>query len=416
MKLKLALSLVVLLLLLGCISYTPTEEQPKNETVTPPVVLQCREMKDLNEGDRCYYNEAISKNNLTACSSILSNSLRDSCNLKFAISLNDSSLCARILNNNSRDDCYYTLAPTAGLTVCNKIENATMRKNCRLELGDDTVLCENLTEDYDFHLCMAKARNNYSICADITNSSFVNQCYVSFAKSKDNYSLCSLLADSGTHDECFRYFANLHSNYSLCNKISSNYTKYLCLTKLTGNYSLCNELSDYLQRDSCVGVFASEHVNYSLCLNISTNLYRDRCYTDIAVKTLNADICSYIRCYECIADKNDCYYQLANLTGNISLCGNINEQSKSDTCRLDLAKSHRSPAFCSYVENSYQRNTCYYSIIYNEKLEPSACAPIVHQNWRDECYNKVAIDKKNATICEKIEDPFTKNKCVYDSS
>lgn len=412
---KLLLMAILSILLLGCVSYQP-EAPPKNETpVQPSTELACEEIKDKTEADRCYYNSAILKNNLTACSFILSNSLRDSCNLNFAIQLNDSTLCVRILDDAARDNCYHTLAPVIGIATCNKIENKTLRKQCRLELGDDTVLCEELADAFNFKLCMAKAKENSSICGEIENSTLVDSCYFEFAKSKDDPSTCALPSSLGARDDCYQYFANLRSNSSLCMRISSNYSKYLCLTKITGNYTLCNELSDYLQRDSCIEVFATDRSNHLICQNISTNFYKDRCYTNIALKTRNPDICSYITCYECISDKNKCYFAVANATLNITLCSRISEPFMKDTCHLEVAKKARNPSFCSAIENTYTRNTCYSSIIYNEKYSFSVCASIMHQNWKDECYKKAAVDTKNSSICNFIIDPFVKNVCMRDS-
>lgn len=416
MRLRLAALLVALVLLCGCVSYNPPPETQKNESITPPnVTVLCSDLKDRDEGDRCYYNDAISKNNITACDSIFSNPLRDSCNQIFAIKLKDPTLCTKLFSSEVRDDCYHTLAPTAGLMTCKKIENESTRRQCRLELGDETVLCENITDEYDNKLCLAKAEKNYSLCAEIANSSLVDSCYVDFAKSKGSYSLCALPSNKGMGDDCFRYFAALNSNFSICNMISSNYTKYLCLTKLTGDYKLCNELTDYLQRDSCIEVFADEHINQSVCANISTHLYQDRCYTAIAVRTKNPDICSYMVCYECIDDRNLCYHQVANVSANASICSRISESFRKDTCSRDIAKFTSRPALCSAIENTYNRNTCYFSIIYNQKYTLAACDEIDYQNWKDECYKKFAVDNKNSTVCDSISDKLVKADCEHGS-
>lgn len=418
MKLNIILSVLVLLLLFGCVSYNTPPEQNKNETVNPPpvVVVQCSQMPNRDDGDRCYYNNAIEGNNLTACSFIFSDSLRDSCNLRFAINLTDPSLCERISNKDVKDDCYHTIAPMAGIATCNKIENDTLRKKCHLELGDESVLCEGITGDYDYKLCLAKAKNNYSLCSEIDNQSFWDSCYLDFAKTKNNYTICSLLSGSGGRDGCYQYFANLTSNASVCDSISSNYTKYLCIIRITGNYSICNALSDYLQRDSCFETFASEHNAPNICLNISTYLYQDKCFTDIAMNTGDASMCSRMICYECIDDRETCYAQVANLTSDTSICAKITEQLNSDLCYLTIAKSSSNPSSCNQIKNSYRRDSCYSSILYNQKYNLSACAGIIYQNWQDECYRKIAVDSKNSTICQNIVDQLIKNQCSQGSS
>lgn len=415
MRLNLAISVVVLLLLFGCVSYNQPPEQ-KNETVNPPPIeLQCFQMVNRDDGDRCYYNNAIEKDNLTACSFIFSDSLRDSCNLRFAINLNDSSLCVRIADRYTRDDCYHTLAPLIGIVTCNKIENESLRKQCHLELGDESVLCEGITDNYNYTLCIAKAKNNYSICTEIENQSFWDNCYLDFAKIKNNYSICSLLSSSRVRDDCFQYFANLTSNASICNRISFNYTRYLCLTRITGDYSLCNQLSDYLEKDSCFGIFASEHNAPNLCLNVSTHLYQDRCYTDIAVKSNDASICSRMTCYECITDREDCYFKVANLTLDSSICGRITDLLKQDLCYLNIAKVSSNPSYCSPIQNNYRRNSCYSSLIYGQSYAPSTCANITYSNWKDECYQKIAVSSKNSTLCQNIADQFVRSNCIKDS-
>ncbi|MCX6776814.1 MAG: hypothetical protein NTY73_02495 [Candidatus Micrarchaeota archaeon] len=416
MKLRIVTFMLAALLIFGCVSYTPPAEQPTNQTnVTPVTVFSCADIKDAADGDKCYFNDAITKNNLTSCSFIFSTQVRDNCNLIFAINLNDSSLCGRINVDSTRDDCYHTLAPRVGIATCNKIESDSLRRQCRLELGDDTVYCENMTAGYDSKLCMAKARGNYSICLELNNISLIDNCYIDFAKNNGSYQLCNLPSDSNLRDDCFKYFAFLESNSSLCEKISVVYQKYLCLTKITNNYTLCNELTDYLQRDSCLELFASEHMNYSLCSNISTHLYQDRCYTDVAFKSGNANICSYITCYECITDKDNCYYQVANVTADVSICSRIAEQYKRDNCVLDVAKSAHNPAACSNIENAYRKSTCFTIVMYNQPYATSACDGITQQTWKDECYKNAAITNKNSTICNGVSDPFLKKDCIRDS-
>src|SRR5271157_2013548 len=176
MKFNIALSILVLLLLFGCVSYnTPPQN---NQTTNPPpvAVVQCSQISSPSDADRCYYNNATGGDNLTACSFISSSSLRDSCDLRFAISLTNVSLCGRISSSGVRDDCYHTLAPTTGIATCDKIGNDTLRKQCHLELGDESVLCEGITDDYNSKLCLAKAENNYSICGEIANPSRWDSC------------------------------------------------------------------------------------------------------------------------------------------------------------------------------------------------------------------------------------------------
>jgi hypothetical protein len=418
MRPNIVIPILLLLLLLGCVSYNPPPEQnvSQNTNQTPVVELQCSQMVNRDDGDRCYYNEAIEKNNLTACSFIFSDVMRDTCNLRFAVNLSDPTLCARIGESSMRDDCYHTIAPMAGLVTCNKIENESLRKKCHLELGDESVLCGDMSANYDYNLCMAKSKNNYSICTDITNQSLWDNCYFDFAKDKNNYTICGLLSGSGGRDSCFQYFANLTSNASLCDSISFNYTRYLCTTRLTGDYARCNELSDYLQRDSCLEIFASEHAAPNICLNISTNLYQDACFTDIAMKTKDASICSRMICYECINDRENCYLRVANATLDPAPCARITVLATEDLCYLTVAKTSSNPSYCSPMQNNYDRNTCYSSVIYGQSFAPSACADINYTNWQDECYQKVAINTKNSTLCQSITDQFVKSNCIKGSS
>jgi hypothetical protein len=417
MKPYTAVCILLLLLLLGCVSYSPPPEQnaSQNSNQSAVVELQCFQIVNQDDGDRCYYNNAIEKNNLTACSFIFSSSLMDSCNLRFAVNLSDPTLCERISNGDTKDDCYHTIAPTAGIVTCNKIENASLRKKCHLELGDESVLCPDMSANYDYNLCMAKSKNNYSICKDITNQSLWDECYFDFAKVKSNYTICGLLSSSGDRDSCFQYFANLTSNASLCDNISFIYVRYLCITRLTGDYARCNELSDYLQKDSCFEIFASEHSAPNLCLNISTNLYQDMCFTDIAMKSRDASICSRMICYECINDREQCYLKVANATLDPSPCGRITDLMNEDLCYLTVAKTSSNPSYCSPMQNDYRRSTCYSSIIYGQSFAPSTCADINYTNWKDECYQKAAISSKNSTLCQSITDQFIKSNCIKGS-
>jgi hypothetical protein len=416
MKSRIVLSVLVLLMLFGCVSYNAPPQQNNQTVNTQPAVVPCSQMSNRDEGDRCYYNNAIEGDNLTACSFIYSDSLRDSCNLRFAINLTDPSLCAIISNKDVKDDCYHTIAPTVGIATCDKIENATLRKACHLELGDESVLCEGITDDYNYNLCLAKAENNYSICSNITNQSFWDSCYLDFAETKNNYTICSMLSTSGGRDGCYQYFANLTSNVSICDNISSNYTKDVCTVRITGNYSMCNGLSDYLQKDSCFEVYAMEHNSSDICMNVSSQLYQDKCFTDVAVSTGNASTCSRMTCYACISDRESCYTQVANATFNTSICSMITVLMNRDLCYLTVAKTSSDPSACNQMQSSYSRDTCYYSIIYNQTYNLAACAVITYQPWQDECYTEFAVKSNNSAICQKVSDPLTKSQCIQESS
>jgi|GEM_PF-1036392 len=408
--------LALMLFLFGCVIVRPPSENlTGNETLPPTQLLGCGAIKDANEGDKCYYEDAIQNNSLVKCSFILSNQLRDKCIYKFAIDKNDSVLCDRILDKFTQDECYFNVAPSVGLSTCNKIANESFKEECYLNLGNYSLLCSGLS-DYNYSLCVAIASNRAKECSAIENSTLLDQCYFDFAKNKTSYSACGVIKSTGTRDLCYEFVAYKTKNQSLCDQISFNYSKQLCFARILGTEAYCDNLSDYLQRDSCIKIFAVERLNEVKCDIIKTNLYRDMCIQEIALAKGNPTICSMIICYECITDRDDCYKGVAESARLISACDQISEPLKRDLCRLETAKLSANASQCSTIENNYRRDNCYSLIINSYSYSPSTCDGVVPQTWRDECYNRAALATGNSTICEKIQDMFVKDRCKIGTS
>lgn len=415
MRIYLVIGLLLMLSLYGCIVQKPPENVTGNESLPPTQFLGCGAIKDPVEGDRCYYEDAVKNNSLVKCSFILSDSLRDKCVYKFAIDRNDSALCDIMVNKLKQDECYFNVAPSAGLSTCNKISNESFKKQCYSKLGNYSIFCQGLV-NYSYSFCVAMASNNPKECNAIENSTLVDQCYFDFSKNKTNYQSCSGIKSSGVMDSCYEFIALKTRNQSLCEMINFNYSKQLCLARIIGTESYCENLVDYLQKDACIKTFAVENLNEVKCDNIKTDLYRDMCLQEIAAAKGDATICSRIICYACIKDKDDCFKGVATSTKLVAPCSQISEPLTRDLCRLETAKLSMNASQCSTLDNNYRRDSCYSIIINYYSYAPSTCDGIVPDNWKDECYNRAAIATGNSTLCNKIKDKFVKDTCMQGAS
>lgn len=411
MRVYFLIGLFLMLALYGCIIQKPPENVTGNESLPPTQFLGCGAIKDPTEGDNCYYGDAIKNSSLVKCSFILSDALRDKCIYKFAIDRNDSALCDKLVSRLTQDECYFNVAPSAGLSTCNKIVNESFKKQCYSNLRNYSIFCQGLV-NYSYSLCIAMASNNPKECNAIENSTWVDQCYFDFAENKTSFQACGDVKSSGLRDSCYEFIALKTKNQSLCEMINFVYLKQLCLARIVGTEAYCENLTDYLQRDSCIKVFAVEHLNDATCDIIKTDLYRDMCLQEIAIARGDASVCSKITCYACIKDKDECFLGVANSTELVAPCAQISEPLTRDLCRLDVAKTSMNASQCSAIENNYRRDNCYSIIIDFYSYAPSTCEGIVPQNWIDECYSRAAIASGNSTLCNKVVDIYVKEKCV----
>ncbi|PIU21304.1 MAG: hypothetical protein COT15_03015 [Candidatus Diapherotrites archaeon CG08_land_8_20_14_0_20_34_12] len=98
------------------------------------------------------------------------------------------------------------------------------------------------------------------------------------------------------------------------------------------------------------------------------------------------------------------------LESQLAVCyGMPSTQSGSleDICIIGLAGKLKDTSLCKKLAKD-QRMTCYV-LVGGVKKDPDVCLEAEFQE--DECYNKYATEKKDASVCEKIKEANYKSNC-----
>lgn len=231
--------------------------------------------------------------------------------------------------------------------------------------------------------------------------------------------------------------ALLYNNSSSCEQVSEqNGRRMQCLAAL----GACDQLA-IDQRKGC----------RDLALPTETPLCssgQSYCYESILAAQNPKELCSPY-----YGEYNRCYFHIAYVKGDSSLCDQIDsylyygsarckamfgsdptacfigsdnnrvntDAETSDLCVSKIAQTQNNAGICE----EYTSSPCYARIAI-AKLDETMCDSVgetssggfgIHDsifNWQDECYYKIAIAKGNPSTCEKIKPTYQKNLCLME--
>ena len=149
--LLIALALTALLLISGCIDFSPpttstvTPSHVTSSTVSPTTItsstvststteslVDCDKIQDQAEKDSCYLDVAKEKQDLSICDKVQYSSTKDSCYLDVAILKQDPSICEKIQDKAGKySSCYAGVARVKqDPSICEKIQDQDARNYC----------------------------------------------------------------------------------------------------------------------------------------------------------------------------------------------------------------------------------------------------------------------------------------------
>ncbi|VVB65994.1 Uncharacterised protein [Candidatus Gugararchaeum adminiculabundum] len=175
----------------------------------------------------------------------------------------------------------------------------------------------------------------------------------------------------------------------------------------------CGNLPDKEKKLDCYLNFAEEKKEPLICEKIPVELLKDifdkdYCYEKVAVAKQDVSVCDKISraqlsltedaCYRGFCNQRaraaptitSCYYQIAVMEGDSSICGIFYDKYQNSTAELTTI------------------GDCY-SIIASKKRDPAICAQIKHNEVKDYCYYELAEFLNDSSLCEKIPDNATAN-------
>jgi len=301
------------------------------------------------------------------------------------------------------------------LEKCQGIIYQTQRYDCIMDLANSTgnvSLCSYVPQSYGY-LCMARIaerEHNFSLCNRINASSPISTyCELNLSGSATSLSDCEGLANSSIRSSCIyrlaskEKFANItYCGYITNSTLASNcdYIHYYNLALSTENSSYCLFLPDSTSV-SPVALLSQDVSGYNSTIAATLAFYelynateRGICYFRLAQLTGNGTLCSHISgglssiCNGAITEINTtsnlnlssaysycnqftgylktyCTYgilaSVALRTNNVTLCEQIGMQQVENLCITSLAKKYNNSTYCGYILNTTDACTCYSS-------------------------------------------------------
>ncbi len=146
----------------------------------------------------------------------------------------------------------------------------------------------------------------------------------------------------------------------------------------------------------CVYVFINL-INLDKCAYIRDPKLRDECYRDRAVEEDDGNICDKIEnnetrenCLDCVSGVDE---ELEEQPGIITGGGAGDGGGSSDS---------EEPQGCEALSGE-RRDWCYRDKAV-EETDPSICLEIYDNFYKDSCYRFIALDTKNSSYCNYMED------------
>lgn len=310
---------------------------PCNKFVTVEFadVSMCKYIEDQDSQEYCYDYFAKKTNNIALCKSW-------ACPRNFPETNNNPSICYE-------SDRVCIAVAKSDPSLCDKMDN----------YNEDKAYC------YDG---LARKFNDFSYCKKASGlsdySNYLSQkCIKDLSVRNNDAESCNQISDSEQKDKCYVEIAIKLNDKSLCEKVSQG--KESCLSDVGLNEKnplacdILNHPDDKYGNGSyweCNKKLSIALQDPSYCEKIDEEVNKDYCYINVSTQLKNPDICEKItyfedgreRCYTKNAfflkdpstcgrnenpdSKDNCYYALAYLYDNTSICLNIRDITKKINC------------------------------------------------------------------------------------
>ncbi len=337
--------------------------EPMNQTNVTNLTQVC--------ADECHYQNALLNESADECKLIQNDTLLEICYEEIA----DVSLaaCLEVTNQTKKDFCVTSFAVSKDdIELCDVLDTA--RQSCRKSVDScigstDEELCRAL-KDTDPTKCLSDTecllnysmqKQNSSSCSLIQNpvvaagcesaikdtdkcdnlalQSQRDYCYQIYAQYSDDYLVCTQISDNSDYKlNCLSMFAASEGNYTICTKgmlqLDDRWACYTNYSLMSGDISGCvaiNELAT-TNRFKCVFEYAKKYGDPSACQVIVSLPTRDTCYQGTILYSndnLDGVYCKNVTNFNW---RNKCYNEAAKISGDVTLCDEIEESFAKQAC------------------------------------------------------------------------------------
>ncbi len=202
--------------------------------------------------------------------------------------------------------------------------------------------CKETTDQREKFFCIIedlKKTGNFKGCDEL-NGEYKDECYYSMSVDNKNIKLCEFVIGQKTKDMC--YSANAKDEKT-CNIIKTPSSKARCLEKINPKKltsKLCSSIdkkenggSEY---DTCYYKVATINNDISLCKKMTSNSGINNCFFDFATKKINMKYCNLINIDTGSNGKNWCITVIGRLTKNKKVCELIKDKQEKESCYANI--------------------------------------------------------------------------------
>lgn len=222
-------------------------------------------------------------------------------------------------------------------------------------------LCEKASPIYREKKCKAILNKNPGKCDEVKEEQARTECYFWVAFQEKNSTVCERIKQVGEYDSYGKYY------YSLCKASAQRNPQRCDFKKVTGSYG----------GHFCELLLALQNKNSTIC-------GEDKLCRAIAEK--NSKFCEGAS-----FEKEECYFKMATLTQNKSICDNLEGTEKIGKKAACIKMVERSVKGMD-CSNRYFDNICAQIALLKEK--PSICSNVGFQS--PSCYENLAYIKSGA--------------------
>jgi len=212
----------------------------------------------------------------------------------------------------------------------------------------------------------------------------------------------------------------LQQKISNCLAEAKDLDKDTCLKNLAvseKNAAVCNNLT-ILSGDDCVKAVALASGKVGDCARISAEALKTNCYYDLGIKFNEKEACKKISASTDLAERDDCFKQVAKELADLNLCLQISFSvveglHTRDECIKEVAGSTRNGWICKNFLNTTEKFDCFESLA-KTNLIAGHCLELreLDANRADDCLDFVARALQDLNVCELISDENQSALCI----
>ncbi len=242
----------------------------------------------------------------------------------------------------------------------------------------DPELCKEVEREYDRENCyrqVAVSTGREDFCDDYykEGSAEIDRCFADVGSKTGSLATCDRAGDERKQMECYANIGRNTDNPAVCGKIR-------------GQESL---------RDSCFSDVAISLNKPEYCEQVDTELsVRDSCFKTLSVKNQDQSMCEKVR----EGPRDDCYFQVADKKGTEEICEKIEDKGQRSKC---WSKVTGDPSICEDLEKGLSRDSCIQSSA-EKGGSAKDCKKIEEPSLRDSCIRAIVKNSGNPSDCDGV--------------